>query len=268
MSVSPVSRNSVRLFLIAMALSALLVPSVGWLTGLRDAMHTALISVALLAFFPFAVIASGILLGLVGFAVSMLTSMLGDSGSAVEPNIGAPVVRAGAKLMSPYYRWLASRRHPVFWGLPAGCLVGGIVLWGFIAIWIIPRETVTAESLARIQQLIDRKYSQDGRYPPADPDGQLQYAVLGLSEPGVVVDAFGNPVAYHVAGRWLAASYQLRSYGFDGKRSGDDLCYAGATKLARVAALLPLPGGERATLSDRLGAIREMRCSEQRPSRN
>ena len=67
------------------------------------------------------------------------------------------------------------------------------------------------------------------------------------------------------------SSYQLRSLGFDGTVSDDDLCVAGQTTRARqllkaattvAASLLNRLTGKAVSFGDKIAAVREMRCAD------
>ena len=264
-------RRALLLFLATVTTAAVLVFAGGWLTGLRQVMHAALLAVAVVAFLPLVIVAAGVAVVAILFAVSVVLSLLGDG--AVDVSTDGGLIEAGARAAPGYYRFMAARfvarrKHPVFWGLPLGTLVGGLALWGVLAAYVLPGEAKTAETLVLVQWRIDAEYLRRSRYPAPDENGHLRYESLGDAGPGagVVLDGFGRPVEYRKTGHWKVASYRLRSYGYDGEPGGnDDLCRAGATTLGRLAEIVRLgrgPGGKGVSVSVRLGAIREAQCAE------
>src|SRR5687767_12255661 len=101
-----------RQFAISGVAIALALISAGWLTGLRQVMHVALLSVATVAFFPFVVIAACLFLIA---ACALLVAFGGDGGGGGDPHAEglAEGVAAAAMAIPRYYRWLASQRHPL-----------------------------------------------------------------------------------------------------------------------------------------------------------
>ena len=258
-------RRTLWLFLLSMLASATLILSVGWFTGLRDFARGAVISVAVFALLPFAIIAAGIALALFFLMLSLLLALLSDGGADYVGGAGEEViVESGMRMIPGYYRWLASRRHPVFWGVPLGVALGGLALSGLLATVVIPQEGDTAQSLAEAQAEIERFYQQEGRYPRPTEAGQLSWEALGKPQRGrFVLDGFARPVEYQVAGAWKVASYRVRSFGYDGRPGGrDDLCVSGATKLGRLGAKFNIDRKEGGGWSIRakLAGVAEMRC--------
>jgi len=212
--------------LLATMVPAAVVVVIGWFTGAHYFAYRASMSVAAFLFFPFLVVGILLVIGLfAAFAVPGEVVLL-------------PVL--GVYLFKPYYRWLSRRRHPVFWGSWVGVLLGAVVLFGLNYWVILPGDAATAETLLRLETAIENVYDERKRYPEADENGHLRFAELnGVDVPvidGVVVDGFGRPFEYEMEGRWRAARYRLRSYGYNGKPGGrDDLCLSHATRLARAA---------------------------------
>ncbi len=254
-------RTRGRRFLAAAVITAAVVVAIGWMTELRDVMHGALLAVAVFALLPLILIAGALLLIiLVGLGLSVAAALGGDGDVGTEGLEGAGdlVVGGGAWLAPRYYGFLARQRHPVFWGIPAGALLGGLVLWGLIALIVVPGESRTVQVLTGAQADIEQRVRESGKLPKADQ--------LALR------DGFGRPLEYRVAGRWKLASWTLTSLGFDGEPSADDLCVSGSTRLARwaetaadiardVEAFRSGGGEPGPTIADRLSGIRALRCA-------
>jgi hypothetical protein len=251
-----------------MLAAAVLVLAVGWFTNLRELAHGAMLSVAVFALLPFAIIAAALLLALVLVSLSVLAALAGGDPVGGEDAV-QPIVELGVRMIPGYYRWLAARRHPLFWGIPLGVLLGGLALWAMLAVFVLPGEAATVQTLADVRAEIDRLYADTSRYPRPTPAGHLTWAALGRPERGdVVLDGFGRPFEYHVAGAWKFASYRLRSHGYDARPGGrDDFCLSGATKLGRLAAFVEsstLTGRKwSARLQTRFAAVQDLRCPEE-----
>jgi len=247
-----------------------------WGTGLRQATHAALLTVAVLMLLPLLVIAGGLLvLMAVGLVVGLSAAPSGDGDvSDTGAILGAALVEGGAWLTRRYYGFLGRRRHPAFWGVAAGVLAGGLLLAAAIAAIVVPGEMRTARVLAEFKGAIDRLHRDKGRFPAADANGHLARAALEpAAAPGDLVrDGFGRPLRYEIDGRWGMVTYRLVSLGFDGQPGGDDLCLAGANRLGRwagkVADWLQLVDGLQfgsATLGDRLAGVRALGCDPETP---
>jgi hypothetical protein len=254
-----------RRFLVAAVITAIAVVVLGWTTGLRQVMHGALLALAVAALLPLLLVAGGLLvIMLIGFLLALPAAL---AGAGEVPADGAldgaaePVVEGGGWVIGRYYRLLGRQRHPVFWGIPAGVLFGGLVLWAMIAALVVPGETRTVRALAEAKAAIERVYGASGRFPPPSGHGQLPPAAIGASESsagGALQDGFGRPFAYEVSGHWKLASWKLTSLGFDGKPGADDLCVSGSTKL--MGWIDKLGNVARLSFGDRLAAVRALRC--------
>lgn len=274
-STSNKAGNSLQKFAICALLTATLVVLVGWFTGARLVFHGALIAVAAAALLPFVVVAAiavipvviAILLALSGmFLAALLSWGVADSGLP-----GWLALERGGWLIPRYYRFLAGQKHPLFWGVPAGLLLGAAALAVLIAMFIVPGESKTVRILVQTQAAIEHLYDSTGYYPRPDEDGYLPWAPLASVDhngqtQGVVLDGFGRPVQYELRGTWKIASYRLRSYGFDSRPGRDDLVLTGSTELGRLAdtttallrALRGEEGSARATLKEKLRGILSM----------
>ena len=249
---------------------ALAVLAAGWFTGLRAVAHGAMITVAVLALLPLIIIGGGLLLILL---LTLVMALFGgedaDGGMAADG-----VVEAGGWLLPRYYRFLARQRHPVFWGVPTGTLLGGLLLWAVLALAVIPHEARTVSILLQAKQGAEAAYKQHKRFPRPNAQGQLPCATVDLQDHeacdgGVVTDGFGRPLGYAVQGRWRLSSFRLTSLGFDGEPGRDDLCAEGASRLARAARaasdLLTALLGEdpkRLSLEHRLQGVKALRCDK------
>jgi hypothetical protein len=225
------------------ALTSAIVVVAGWFTPLRDVMHGALLTVAVVAFLPFVFALIGFaFLGIVG-SLCVLAALFGEP---VDPAVGVEGAAAGCQLsleVAPgYYRWLAKRRHPAFWGFWAGCLVGAGLLSLVLLGLVVPGESRTAQRFAEAQSAIEVYRDATGILPSPTESGQLSIAELGglpeeLRKTPVLLDGFGRPVHYRlesatptlfkIGGLEVSAGqglrYRLSSLGFDGTESNDDL---------------------------------------------
>jgi hypothetical protein len=133
---------------------------------LRELARGAVVSVAVFALLPFAVIAAGIALALFFLMISLILALLSDGGADYVGGAGEDmIIESGVRMIPGYYRWLASRRHPVFWGVPLGVALGGLALSGLLATAVIPQEGNTVQSLAEAQAEIERFYLEKGATP-------------------------------------------------------------------------------------------------------
>lgn len=276
MGLAPGSQRTARrrLFLSTSLLTAVAVVAAGWGTDLRAVAHGALLAVAGLALLPLVLVGTGLALVLLGVVALPLVAIVGQ-----EPDVadGSPLVRAGGKLLAaggglvlPYYRHLLRQRHPVFWGVPAGALLGGLALWLVLSAVVVPGEIRTVRILGETKQRIDELRRTSGSYPRPTADGHLTAAALEGREPGSgapLVDGFGRPLHYEVSGPRMLSSFVLVSRGFDGEPGRDDLCEAGETRLARLvddaaaaASLAQRIATRSASTRDELRGIRALRC--------
>jgi hypothetical protein len=278
MTVSDQSTSKTRLtnprwfgarFLVALVLTAAVVFAGGWITDMRRTAHGALLTVAGFAFLPFVIIAGGIALGLFLMGMSMFAAILGGGGAVGGLEISEPFIELGARSIGPYYSFLMRRRHPIFWGVPLGVLAGGLALWGFLAIFVIPGEADTVQILIDAQSQLDQRYARGDGYPKPTADGHLLFRDIypDASEAGILEDGFGRPIRYQLRGRWKLATYALHSYGHDGQPGKDDFCREGGTKFGRFAQAIHIgrSGGKRISISVRLRSIKESLCSEATP---
>ncbi|MBN1611662.1 MAG: hypothetical protein JW940_33815 [Polyangiaceae bacterium] len=197
-----------------------------------------MITVCVFALLPFLVIAG--LLALVTlslFAIALLGALV-DADLDTDIDVGMDLTWA----VRPYYRWLARHRGSPLLGVPVGLLLGGFLLWAALAVFVLAREARTTERLLQAQAVVENAYREAKRYPPPDgrghfpvPDAVASSFANALGAQHRLLDAFGRPVRYEVKGRWKLASYRLRSLGFDGVRSDDDLCVSGQTRLQAMA---------------------------------
>lgn len=247
-------------FLVATLLVATLVVTFGWLGSAREVMHGALLATATLAFLPFVALATILLAaGAVTLLVTLLGILTGDPIDVdLVPHVGEALANTAPRWTVRYYRFLASRRHPVVWGAALGVLSGGVVLWGLVGLVIVPGEAETATVLANARARIERSYQEHRFYPAPDAPGRL------LLDGTPVMDGFGRPLRYEVTGRGKFASWKLVSRGFDGRESADDLCVEGATRLGTLAKgterALDRLRGKDASLRDQLASVGKLRC--------
>jgi hypothetical protein len=250
-----------------MLIAATAVIMVGWFTGFREIVRGAVVSVAVFALLPFAIITAGIGLALLLLWISLILSLLSHGGDVVISGVGEEaIVESGVRMIPGYYRWLATRRHPVFWGVPLGLVLGALTLSWMLALVDVPKEENTAQSLAEVHALIERFYNEKGSYPKPTEAGQLTWAALGQPEKGMLVlDGFARPLEYRVGGAWKVATYRIRSFGYDGRPGGgDDLCASGGTALGKLASGVKVDkeGKGKWSIKAKWAQIREMRCEE------
>lgn len=253
---------------------AAVVATLGWVTGLRPVMHAALLSAASVALLPVLFIAGGLALALtVGLILAVPAAVFGGGGGELGGEaagvVGEVTVGVGKRFFRVYYRFLGRSRHPAFWGALVGVLLGGLLLWGLVALLIVPDETRTVRLLAEAKDRIERIYATTSKFPAPDSDGRLAVSSLGLTGDAVLRDGFGRPLSYAVRGRWKLASWTLSSLGFDGQPGGgDDLCISGYAKLGRWAGtaldILRVLENVReggASLGERLQGVSALRCA-------
>lgn len=256
-----------RKFLVAVVVAAIAVMAIGWFTDLRQVMHGALVGIAVVAFFPLLLIGAALLLSLLAAVVLTVVGVFadGDIAAPIEGVVdaGGAVAEGGGWLLPRYYGFLAKRRHPAFWGGLCGLLLGGLLLWGMLALIIVPGETRTVAALAQAKARMEERYSTDGPWPR--PDASVQLVIDG--EP--LRDGFGRPFHYELSGRWKLASWRLRSAGYDGVLSGDDLCVAGASRAVsliesakNLLRLVDRISTGEASTRDELVGVRAMSCAE------
>jgi hypothetical protein len=250
--------------LLAAVATAIAVVVLGWFTGAREVMHGALISIFAAALLPFAIIGGVLLLlMIVALVLTLPAAVVGADPPDVDAvtDLGEPVVEVGIKFAQPYYRFLGSRRHPVFWGIPAGGLLGALLLWVIITLVILPGETRTAHKLAEAKVAIEAIHKQTGKLPQPDANGHLVIADKAVD------DGFGHPMAYAVSGIFKGGSWTLTSSGFDRSDPADDLCIEGQTGIVKwverartVKQMVEGLLGKQPSTKDRLAAVKALRC--------
>lgn len=240
--------------------------------GVRRIAYGALAALVVAGLWPLLV-----LLG--GFAAFMILAVLvGLAGGDGVGDVGLGdasegAVRGGAKLAAVYYRFLARLRHPVLWGVGAGAVAGTAVVWAILALYVVPRERRTLETLLHVQLALEDEYQRTGAFPRPAADGTLPPALLDDAgkTAAPILDGFGRPILYDLKGVWKLASYMVSSVGFDGHPSDDDLCLSGGTRAGTwlqrasgpVRALFRVVSVERVRPDLRLqiAAIQASRCS-------
>jgi len=261
-------------FLVCSLVTAGVVVGVGWFTEAKLVAHGALITMAVAALLPFLILAVIVVLpALIMLAFGLFGAFFLAVAPEVPLEIGVEAAAHSSGIVPWYYRLLIGQKHPYFWGVPCGVVIGAGILAGLIAVLIVPGETKTVQILAETQAAIEQVYESKGSYPKPNENGYLPRAALALSgdsspTEGVVLDGFGQALSYEIKGRWKLASYRLRSYGYDGRRGGDDFCLSGSTKVGGavdVAGFLldilrGKEGSTRATLRGKLRGIQSLRC--------
>jgi len=196
-------------------------------TGLRGVFHALLLGLAAAALLPLIVV----VVALAAFAAAGLVA-----GLVAQEDIGAAaaaegVASGGGRLARAYYGFVwRQRRHPFGWGLATGLGLGVLGVWVALALWVVPRESQTLSVLLLAQARVEALKA----HPEPAADGLFHPSQWGGAGGEPVLDGFGRPIRYVRAGAWLATSYTLRSLGFDGVPSDDDLCVGGQTALGRA----------------------------------
>lgn len=258
------SRRSTQLTVITLVVAAAFVVAAAT-TELRGALHGGLLALCVFALFPFVIIAAivALILGL-----TLLFGVLNfDGGGAHVSDVAgfAETLQYAPRGIRAYYGFLARHRRSVWLGVPAGLLLGTLIVWGLLATFVVPLELRTTELLLELQSEIEAHYARAHDYP-----SPLEGSHIAGPDGAPARDGFGRLLQYEVRGKWPAKSYQLASYGSDGVASADDFCVNGATKLQKMldtsAALMDLVERVRsfktgAPLRDRLGAVRAIRCA-------
>jgi len=204
------------------------VSCLAWGTGIRGAFHAILLGLAAAALLPFLLVVAA----LAFFAAAGLVA-----GLLAQEDLGAAaaaegVARGGGHVARAYYGFIwRQRRHPLAWGLGTGLVLGIVSVWVAIASFVLPLEAQTLNVLLLAQARIEALKA----HPEPAADGLLHpglWGGTGGADP--VLDGFGRPIRYARAGAWIATSYTLRSFGFDGVSSDDDLCVGGQTALGKA----------------------------------
>jgi hypothetical protein len=243
--VSDRSKSGAR-FLLGALLGLAAIGLVGWLTGLRGALHGVVLAAGAVAFLPFI---SLTLAALIVCAASALAAVTDAGADVFAAGAADGIATGGGKLIRGYYRLLwRLRQHALVSGVGVGVGLAAAVLALVLWFFVVPREAETLAILLEAKARIDAS---------KDPE-QLRHPIL---------DAFGRPVEYRRQESWLAASYVLTSRGFDGEESSDDICVAGRSRAGALLAHAKRPletlralreGGLGA--AQRAQAVRDTRC--------
>ncbi len=274
------SNKSLVIFSLSALIAAALVMTIGWYTDFQQIMYTALITVMIFAFLPVLIIATGLAIILfIGVILPAIIGILAGLGNGDVPvdamaegtEAGVETIGRGFAFIPVYYRFLSQRNHPVFWGIPVGILLGGLLLWGLIGLIIIPGETETVRKLAESQSQIEQYYAEYEDYPLPDENGWLISAALSDSLDKIpVTDGFDRPLLYALTGKWKIKSYTITSLGFDGQPGQDDFCLSGATKAAKwvdstsrfILDFMQSSEPGKSSVKLKLEAVKALRCEE------
>jgi hypothetical protein len=242
----------------------------GWFTGVRGVMHALLVALAAAALFPLLLV----LLVVAFLAASSL--VLGWVPQQAEVSAGGPrtgVAKQGAWVKKAYYRYARrQRRQPFVWGLITGLGLGLVGVWAILAVWVVPREIQTLGILLLGAARLDAAEATTQKQPAPTSDGLLHPHLWSAGLPEVapgdapVLDLFGRAVRYEPHGEPPAASYTLRSLGFDGEPSKDDICVGrppqvGAERGPDPLAFLENLRANKVGWSEQAGALLRTRCS-------
>jgi hypothetical protein len=235
----------IQFVLCSLAMCAL-VSTVGWLSDLRAVFHGTIIVLSVAAFLPLLV---ALALVLIFLGMSTIAILSGDPDAAPLASEAYAASEGLAaffrRVFVPYYRFLFTRRHPTLLGAASGFLLGTLVVGALLSVLVLPGEVCTLKRMAAIQSAIEK------RHIPSPLHGQwVHRTALGEQSNGwpfcpapavahdgpseLLLDGFGRRFNYDVAGHWPLTSYRLSSLGYDGKKSGDDLCLSGSSR-ARAA---------------------------------
>jgi hypothetical protein len=257
-----------RLFALSAGLALAAVLALGWLTGLRGALHALALLSGAIALLPFLLLTAAVS---VVVGASVLGAVVATDTGIFTAGAVDGIATGGSKLVRAYYSLLwPLRRHPLASGAGAGVLLGAVALMAVLWLFVVPREARTLGILLEAQATIDAEHRATGRYPAAAADGYLRVpSPAAGDEPGAAAsDGFGRPILYRRDGAWLTASYTLTSLGFDGEPSADDICVTGRTHVRQLMDRLREPmqvlrALRAGTLSfaEQAGALRETRCS-------
>ena len=240
-------KTSVRLrFLLTFSLVCGLLVIIGWVSDLRGAFHGMLLALSVAAFLPLLVVLACIVLF---FIACLVAVMAGDSdalSAADSVGLGEGIVVYFKRILVPYYRFLFTRRSPIFLGAVSGLLLGTTLLWALLTLVVLPGEVCSLGRLTAMQDAIDGYYKLHGKYPSPVQDRWFGQYVLSDNQPNwpvckapsvetdssnaVLLDGFGRRIHYSVAGRGRLASYELGSFGYDGREDDDDICLTGETR--------------------------------------
>lgn len=246
--------------LTSLALCAL-VAMVGWLSDLRAVFHGTIIVLSVAAFLPLLL---SLALVLIFLGMSAIAILSGDPDAAPLASDAYAASKGLAaffrRVFVPYYRFLFTRRHPAVLGAACGFLVGTLLIWTLLSLFVLPGEVCTLKRMSAIQSAIEKRH-----YPSPHSGQWVDHSVLGEDAKGwpfcpapsvapdgpseILLDGFGRRFNYHVAGHWPLTSYRLSSLGYDGKESRDDLCLSGSS---RARAALDRLGDAASTLHDLL----------------
>jgi hypothetical protein len=239
------TRTRLQFSAAALAVCAV-VTALGWLSDLRAVFHGTIIVMSVAAFLPLFLALAIVLAFLAMSAVAILS---GDPDAAPLASdayaTSEGLVVFFRRVFVPYYRFLFTRRNPALLGAACGFLLGALLVWALLSRLVLPGEVCTLKRMAAIQGAIEQRH-----YPNPLPGQRIDRAMLGQEAKGwpfcaapatgpdgsaaILLDGFGRPLTYKVAGRWPLTSYRLSSLGYDGKESSDDLCLGGSSR-ARAA---------------------------------
>lgn len=245
---------------------ALTVLALGWFTDLRGTLYHSLLGLTVVALLPFLLLATFLVFGIGASVLFALVPDLGIGNLASDALVDGAMESAGVRsFVRRYYRFLERQRHPLFWGTLAGVLLGALLCFAVLALFVLPGDSRTLDALGAASLRIEQAYDRDGAYP-RPVDGTL------VLDDATVRDGFGRPLVYAVKDRGPLHSWTLRSLGYDGRDDGaDDLCMDGGNRLSRVADAVgrtadafSAPREKSPRQTEHFAALRAARCARPR----
>ena len=229
-----------------------------YLGDFREVAQGALIGISIVAFLPILVVLSVLL---AAFSLAILIAIV-VVVTGVDIDLDLDVGYLPLSLFVLYYRWIFSISNPIIVGIVSGLVVFTASIWLYLVGIIIPLEQSNAADLVSLQKDLESYKKQHATYPQPI-DGQL------LFSENIVKDSFGREVIYETKNGRLFGSYRIRSLGYDGVRSSDDICVEGRTKLSGVLSVSIKifdvfassdQTSKKSTTVQRLKALESLRC--------
>ncbi|MGE0551010.1 MAG: hypothetical protein AB7O24_19255 [Kofleriaceae bacterium] len=223
-----------RRFVVTSAITCAAIVGAAVISGLDRVLHAGVSTLFAAIAFPFAVVIVLAILIVLPFLPFLLGAALTDND--VDVPGGTIVEGVAPSVVGGYFGWIARRRNPVFWGIPAGLVVALAILGAIVYV----RDRPMREARARTEELLaDLKYEIDA--------AGLQHRRLP-AELQERLDGFGRPVEYRVVNTRALSTYTVTSRGADPVSPDDDLCVDGSVLHRRPSLVIAL--GEKLLLGD------------------